>query len=109
MKLDHSLIGWRGEKLEFIGAMKRDHEIYIHGLKKLLLEVDEKIVASISGIDGSELFLLLTKRDKDRIVGLIDGLGNSAGPGHQYLNTKGQAIEIMLSKDEYPLPDNVNL
>lgn len=95
---------WRGEKVDLIATAKRQHEIYTLGVKKLFIEVDQKKTNSIFGIDGSDMYLLLSKEDKTKIAGLIEGLKVSNRPGHQYLHSKEQMIQVIFSKDEYTLP-----
>src|SRR5690348_15576495 len=95
------LHSWTGKKMDFIVTLKSISTVRVYGIKKLFIESDDKIEESISGSDGSDFFLLLSKSDKTKIPGLIESLRSLAQPGHQYLSTKGQSIRLMFSKDEY--------
>lgn len=54
-------------------------------------------------ISETTLTWSISESQPRRIIDLCDGLLGAKGSGHQYLNNDGEAIDIILSKDEYKL------
>jgi hypothetical protein len=97
---------WNGEELDLLERLQAQEKLYLHSATELCLRRDKDRNDFIWKRDKG--VWIVSKAYQDQIVGLLEGLLAGDNPGHQYLhyfNFTGP-VQIMVSKDEYPLPAN---
>ncbi len=93
---------WKGEKLDLIKLLKEKENVYLSSIVQLHLQLTAK-GNSFTWRDDKGKWLI-SRAYQGQILGLFDGLLDTDKAGHQYFGVGGSLIQIMVAKDEYPLP-----
>jgi hypothetical protein len=93
---------WDGRECDLVHYLQSHESICLHSVKALLLKRD---------VDWHKLSWLgdrgtwsISQEAQTWIVGLLESLREANHAAHQYLDHDGDAVQIMVSKDEYPNP-----
>lgn len=92
---------WSGTKIDLIREMGLQDNINVVGLSNIFMDIVDANKSSIFRKVNDQGFWSINKLGQSRIIGLLAGLEESEGPGHQYLDDRANAIKILCSKDEY--------
>ncbi|HET7396571.1 MAG TPA: hypothetical protein VFK12_09035 [Gammaproteobacteria bacterium] len=92
---------WDGEKTDLLKYFENGSIIEVNKIQNIIIERGVHGRTNVTSDDFS-LTWSITKKDQDRIMGLLEGLVESNKPSHQYLNDGLSNIQIICSKDEYP-------
>jgi hypothetical protein len=93
---------WKGETLDLVKHLQEKGNIYLFSVAELHLQRTTK-GKSFTWRDDKGKWLI-SKAYQEQIIGLLDGLLDSDKAGHQYFDVGESHIQIMVAKDEYPLP-----
>jgi hypothetical protein len=99
-------LGWNGEEIDLISHLQAQEKLYLFSVKSLRLQrTTKKTVFTWHGDRGT---WFITLANQEQIIGLLDGLLEVNDKGHQYLADGEGPVQIMVSKDEYPLPSSAD-
>ncbi len=101
-RLRSFFLRWDGKDLDLIRHLEGQEKLYLFSVIALRLQRSAK--KDSFAWNGDNGTWLISPLYQERIVDLLDGLLRTDYPGHQYLDCDDQAAQIMVSKDEYPLP-----
>lgn len=97
---------WSGAAEDLIEHLGKTIPINTVGLRKLVLHRTDENSRAEHYLN--EIVWHISPEWQQRILGLLDGLCNSKGSSHQFLDSGGEVIQIICSKDEYPHRLQVN-
>lgn len=100
MTLQQFFRSWFGATIELVEYLGRATSIHVIGLAKLVLQREGE--DSRAERCHNQVIWRISSEWQVRIVGLLEGLCKSENPSHQYLDSGGEGIQIICSKDEYP-------
>jgi len=101
-RLRHFFLNWKGEEIDLIEILQAQEKLYVFSVTELHLGSAAK--GSIFKWRDDKGTWLISKEYLEQMIGLLDGLLESSKPGHQYFDVSGSPVQIMIAKDEYPLP-----
>jgi hypothetical protein len=96
-------LNWNGEDIDLIKYLQTQEDIYLSSVTELHLKRAIK-ESDFIWKNGRGIWTI-SKSYQEDIIGRFDGLLEANDSGHQYLDYDRPApVQIMVSKDEYPLP-----
>jgi hypothetical protein len=95
-------LGWKGEEVELVQRLQAREKLYLASVAALRLQHGSKDSFTWQRDNGT---WVITAGSQQQIIGLLEGLLESNDEGHQYLDSGESPIQIIVAKDEYPLPE----
>jgi hypothetical protein len=95
-------LGCGGEDVDLVKYLQAQENVYLLSATALNLRCDAR-KGSFTWHDNNGTWLITPAYQK-QIVGLLDGVLEANDEGHQYLDAGASPVQIMVARDEYPLP-----
>ena len=92
---------WKGEEVELVQRLRTHEKLYLASVTALRLQRGSRNSFTWQRDHGT---WVITTGNQDLIIGLLEGLLEANDEGHQYLDSGESSIQIIVAKDEYPLP-----
>lgn len=94
---------WDGREVSLLERLKGSGETYVNGVRELLVLGTSDSAGRLAWTRDVGRWTV-ARSAIPRIVDLLEGLTQAKSPGHQYLDSGSDEIQIICSKDEYPVP-----
>jgi hypothetical protein len=96
---------WSGEEVDLIERLQAKEKLYLHSVKAIHLKTTTKYCGLNWNVDTGTWIISVPYLET--MIGELEGLLETSVPGHQYFDYPGLTgnIQIMVAKDEYPLPE----
>lgn len=101
MTLQQFFRSWSGATANLIEYLGEAAAIYVGGITELVLQRAEQ--DSRAEYHRNQVIWHISSEWQERIIGLLSGLCESKHSSHQYLDSGCEDIQILCSKDEYPV------